>query len=97
MDFSAHAAQIEALAEAGKMTLYMALDGRPAALFGLRDRLRADARATASQPAAPRRGEASCHADRRSPRPATALGRALGFDAVHAERAPRTRPKFWRG
>jgi P-type E1-E2 ATPase len=87
VDFSPHAAQIEALAEAGKMTLYMAMGGRPAALFGLRDSLRLDARDTADRlRRAGVKHLVMLTGDRRAR--ASALAAELGFDAVHAELRP---------
>ncbi|WP_444464719.1 heavy metal translocating P-type ATPase [Rhodobacter capsulatus] len=87
VDFAPHTTQIETLAEAGKMTLYMAMAGRPAALFGLRDSLRADARGTAQRlRRAGVKHLVMLTGDRRAR--AEALGRELGFDAVHAELRP---------
>ena len=69
------------------MTLYMAMAGRPAALFGLRDSLRADARGTAQRlRRAGVKHLVMLTGDRRAR--AEALGRELGFDAVHAELRP---------
>ncbi len=93
ISFDDHTDAIEKLVEEGKMLLYVAVGGKPVGVFGLRDELRDDARATADRLRAS--GVTSLvmlTGDRkgRSER----FAEALGFDEVHTELRPEDKQRI---
>ncbi|WP_145108827.1 heavy metal translocating P-type ATPase [Cereibacter sediminicola] len=87
VSFAAHGCAVDRLAEAGKMVLFIGHGTRPIGMIGLRDELRADARATIDRLRASGVSRiVMLSGDRRGR--AEAMGAALGLDQVLAELQP---------
>ncbi len=93
VDFGPHEAEVERLRGEGKMLLFLAVDGVPAGLVGLRDELRHDAADTMARlRAAGVRTLVMLTGDGRAR--AEGFGRTLGFDQVHADLRPEEKQRI---